>query len=202
MVTDPKLAETLIKSPREIGSTAGIELALGNILGDPRHMIHYTNDNSGSGVKPRPGSNIKPQNRIFHHHHHAAHRFLQGKALEKMTSRYASSLTAQFDTADITEEWVDYPDFYQFIRDKAFRGTVEALFGTSIFELTPDLSELFWDFDNNVTTLIAGLPRWMTPHASSSRDKMLKAIKKWHCFASEHSDFKKTDASDPEWDRY
>lgn len=76
------------------------------------------------------------------------------------------------------------------------------MFGSYILSLNPDSFNDFWAFDQSVPTLLKGLPRWLTPTAHRNRDRMLMAIKKWHAFATENSDFSKIGPDDPDWDHY
>ena len=201
LVTDPTVADTLIRTFKGVSTHEGILLALNNIFAAPSHMPIYIEDDTGAGAKPRPGSrNIKPQNRIFHLHHESSRRFMMGQHLNTMTGRFAEGFVDILVHERIDSEWTDLPDFYMFLRDKTFNAAVEALFGRTIFELNPNLCEVFWDFDNNVKTIFADLPRWMTPRAYASRDRIIEAIRKNQQYAREHSDYTKTAPEDPDWE--
>ena len=203
LVTDPTVSDTLIRTFKGVSTHEGILLALSNIFAAPAHMRIYEEDDTGAGVKPRPGSkNIKPQNRIYHLHHESSNKFMMGQHLNTMTGRFVEGITDQLEHEQIGAEWSDLPDFYIFLRDKTFKAAVGAVFGTTIFQLTPNLNEIFWEFDNNVKTIFADLPRWMVPRAYASRDRIIEAIRKNQQYAREHSDYTKTAPEDPDWDPY
>lgn len=175
-----------------------------NMFGTPSSAIHiYKQDNSGIGSKPKPGSTVKPENRVYYQQHHAAHVFLSGKSLQKITRRFLRVLSVQIshDSA-INDEWVERPDFCSFVQDQLFEAAVTTLFGSHILPLNPTLSEDFWGYFMATPILATGLPRWMARGAHQKRDKMIQSIAKWHRFASKHSDYTNVEPIEDEWDPY
>ena len=108
----------------------------------------------------------------------------------------------RFEASGMGDHWIEMPNFYKFFRDTASRASIEAVCGSAIFELTPNLCDLLWDFDASASTLVAGLPRWMIPRAFAARDRMIQASIKWHRYANEHLNYTGTSPGDPEWDPY
>ena len=103
---------------------------------------------------------------------------------------------------NLRSEWTELSDFWYFVQTLIFPASTETLFGSFFLSLNPTLTEDFWEFDRSVPTLLKGLPCWLSPRAYKARDKMLRAVKKWHTFAIEYSDFSRTEPDDPDWDPY
>ena len=174
------------------------------VLGTPDHIVPlYTEDESGQTLKSMPGSHVRPENRIRYFHTKAAHQHLAGTNGIKLGERYMDILSRNVSTdTSIGTEWLELPDLWLFIQNTVFLASTESLCGSYLLSLNPTLSQDFWAFDRSIPTLLKGLPRWLSPGAYKSRDKMLSVIKKWHAFANEHSNFSKTGPNDPEWDPY
>lgn len=100
-------------------------------------------------------------------------------------------------------DWVHLDDLYTFAQSAIFRAAVGALFGTHLLRLNPGFEKDFWAYVDATPTLLKGLPRWMAPEAYKSRDKVLKAIEKWHRFAREKEDWRGSEREgEPEWGEY
>lgn len=183
--------------------SAGFEIVMKNVFGTPEITLPLYSDDSGPLLKPMPGSQILPENRMYYHHTKIAHDHLAGTNAISFGKRYMKILNRNIsDDISIRTEWVDLPDLRLFIEHLLFPANVETLCGTFILSLNPTFMEDYWAFDRNLPTLLKGAPRWLYPGAYKSRGKMLKMIKKWHAFANEHSDFSRTGPNDPEWDPY
>ena len=177
-------------------------LAMPTVFDTPEHDVPvYSEDDLGHLPKPHPGSQVRPKNRISFLHAKAAHQHLAGVAGIKMGERYTETLTRNLSAETIVGiDWVELPDLWLFVRNLIFPCSTEALYGLSILSLNPTLTEDFWAFHRGIPALLQRLPRWMSPRAYRDRDKMLDAIKRWHTFAKEHSDFSKPGHNDPDWD--
>lgn len=175
-----------------------------NVFGTPDHVVPlYSGDDSGQLLKPMPGSQVRPENRIRFFHTKASHQHLAGMNGIRLGERFMDILSRKLSTStDIGTEWVELPDLWGFIQNLVFPVGTEALCGSFLLSHNPTLTEDFWAFDRSIPILLKGIPRWLHPGAYKSRDKMLNTIKKWHAFANEHSDLSKTGPNDPEWDPY
>lgn len=115
-----------------------------------------------------------------------------------MTECFLNVLKRRLSESQVRSEWVDQPDLYAFLQDKVFRAAVDALCGSLLLLQSPIFVEDFWQFVADVPTLIKGLPRWMSPGPYRARQRLLDAVKKWHKYAIEHSNFFKIDLNDSE----
>ena len=174
------------------------------MFGTPDHIaLLYSEDDSGQSPNPISGSRVRPENRVSFFHHKAANQHLVGTNGSKLGEIYMDILSRNISAdTSVGIEWFDLPDLYRFIQKLVFLAATESLCGSSILSLNPTLMEDFWLFFEGIPILLKGFPRWLCPGAYKSRDKMLSAIKKWHAFANECSDFSQTGVADPEWDPY
>jgi hypothetical protein len=117
------------------------------------------------------------------------HTGLTGPNLEalktQLVDRLSSQITRLQDAGD--DEWTILPDVYRpFIRNMAFRASVESLLGMQIFKLIPTFAEDFWAFDSHLPNLFKEMPRWVVPESCNARDKMKANIKHWEASAAKH----------------
>lgn len=201
---DPDLVNAIFKPTPATSSNLGMAIAMKAVLGTPNHIVPlYSGDDSGQLLKSIPGSQVRPENRIRFFHTKATHQHLAGTNGIRLGERYVDILSRNVSTdTTVGTEWVEFPDLWLFIRDLVFPASTEAMCGSFLLSHNPTLTEDFWAFDQSIPTLLKGLPRWLSPGAYKSRDKVLNAIKKWHTFANEHSDRYRTGPNDPEWDPY
>ncbi|MCJ1463451.1 hypothetical protein MMC07_002058 [Pseudocyphellaria aurata] len=186
-----------------MSTKSGVLLALENIFGTPPDVIpFYAADDSGVNVVPLPGSTVKAEHRLNYLQVRAAHKHLSGPGLGHMTERFLMTLRRRIDKSQIGSEWIEMPDLYRFLQIEVFHAAVEAMCGSYLLSQYPTFVEDFWEFDRSVPTLFKALPRWMTPKPYKVRDRLLKAVKRWHKMAHENSDCTKIGADDAEWDPY
>ena len=191
------------KSSRCMNTKAAVLLALENMFGAPPSVIpFYAADNSGVNSAPLAGSGMRPEHRITYLQVKAAHKHLSGTGLTQMTQFFLCVLNKRFSQIGGQSEWVDRSDLYAFFQDEVFRAAVEALCGPHLLSKTPAFVEDFWQFVADVPTLIKGLPWFLAPRTYRTRQRLLNAIKSWHKYAIEHSDYSKIGPSDAEWEPY
>jgi hypothetical protein len=194
----------LTKTSLHLTPKPTIALAMENNFGTPPSAIHiYKNDISGISPAPLPGTHVAPVDRIWYHHSTAAHKYLSGKFLQAMGQRFIKFLADETAAnSTIGKEWIELPDLYDFWRSQIVHAAIKALFGTHFLRLNPSFTDDFWRYIADISTLMMGLPRWVTPKAYADRDRVLEAIKRWHEYAEAHSDYTKSGPDDPEWDEY
>lgn len=204
LVGDPDHVNTLFKPTPAMSSNLALTIAMRNVLGTPDQVLPlYAEDDSGQLVRPMPGSQVLPENRIRYFHTKAAHEHIAGTSGIILGDFYMETLSRNI-SADISvgTEWVEFPDLYDFILHLVFPAAVESLCGSSILSLNPTLIDDFSAFGRSIPALLKGVPRWLSPGAYKSRNKILAQIKRWHTSANEHSDCSRTGREDPEWDPY
>ncbi|KAI2780488.1 cytochrome P450 [Daldinia loculata] len=205
IVANPSHIQTIFKSSKQLTSKPAILYSLKQIFKSPaRAVAFYAADNSGIAAAPRKGSNVEHHNRIDFHESHTVQEFLSGQHLTHIADRYLTTLQRNLSSSFTShaDDWMEYPDLYQFIQIQATRASIETIMGSKILEINPNIIDDFWEFDNNVPQFLKGLPRWMIPAPFKARDRVHDSIKKWHAYAHAHSDCSQIRTNDPEWEPF
>ena len=202
VIANPAHAVAIWKNSRYLSAKSITERAAKHLLDLPASVMpFYQADDSGMAAEPRKGSNVPPENRVLYHQTHSAQKFLASPYLDLLVDRYQAMLHAALERLDIGEDdWVEFPDLYQFCQLTIARANTEAMMGEKVFELNPSLMEDFWAAKAWAPEYFMGWPRWMVPTAFAARDKVVKAIRKWHDYAFAHGDHTTTAPEDPDWD--
>lgn len=99
-------------------------------------------------------------------------------------------------------DWVDVPDFYAWWTHRLFAAAITALCGPHLVALNPGFVEDFWDYMASWPTISKFYPRALAPGAYAARQRILDAIKRWHAYARQHSDYCDNGPEAPAWDEY
>jgi hypothetical protein len=163
----------------------------------------HIDDNSGTGAKPHPESNIPPAQRVIRARSLYFADLFSRSSMDEFIGRFIQNLEEWCENSStVSSEWVEMPDLFNFIRDVLFNCAVTAFYGKTMLELNPNLQSDFWEYDNHLRFLAAGFPNWMNPAARSSRDRCFDAMKKWRdnaTKAAENLSVSENDSWDPAW---
>lgn len=194
---------SLTKSWQHLTPKPAIAVAIENVFGTPSEAIHvYKDDDSGIAPTPLQGTNVEPKKRIWYHHSKVAHMYLSGKSLQELGTRFMELLSHNIaEDESIGTKWIERPDLYLFWQDQIFEAALGALFGPHLLRLNPTFTRDFWAYVGCMSTLMMGLPRWITPKSWRARKKVLEGIKTWHRYAVAHSDPGK-EGREKDWDEY
>lgn len=129
-----------------------------------------------------------------------ARTFLSGPHLESISQKFMSNLAHNTELLDIKDDWVEFPDLYNFLQGLVSRATIEALMGSKIFEINPNIVEDFWTFERGTPQFIRCLPRWLMPTQYKARDRIFDTLKKLDDLASQH--LSRLEPSNPDWEPY
>lgn len=155
---------------------------------------------------PLPGSTVPPHLRVWHHQHKTALRYLQGDSLKAHGARFIEYLSAELNNCSLPgpvhAEWVQIDDFYRWWTHRLFTAAIIALCGPHLVRLSPSFVEDFWGYIGHTPTISKFYPRFLAPRAYRARQRVLDAIKRWHVYAREHSDYRMNGPEDPDWDEY
>ncbi|KAH7419535.1 cytochrome P450 [Cadophora sp. MPI-SDFR-AT-0126] len=193
----------IFKGSRDLTTAPASILVLQNAFGSPASTRHvFERDNTGVSTQPLEGSNdLEPHNRIFAITHRSLHGHLQGIGLKELATRFMYFLEAELSALDIGHDgWTAIPDFYDLLKKSVFRASTIALCGPTLFELNPELTDDFWEFDTHIANLFKNLPRWMIPRSFAVRDKLKASITKWHLYAGERFDHDDEGLQKLEWE--
>jgi hypothetical protein len=198
---NPDHIQTVFKNSRHLTNKPVTSFVLENLLAASKKIIaFYDADDSGMAAKARPGSKVKPEDRVYYFQIRTAHRYLSGQHLHSLNERFAATLDRDLDRLEIGSDWVEFADLYRFLQLTVTHSSIETVFGEKLLELNPSFVEDFWDFEVNAPALLHCMPRWIAPTGYRVRDKLIKSFEKWHAYANANYDCSKTGPEDPEWE--
>ena len=147
--------------------------AMHNAFGSPESSREANNERQHRGSRStatRQLSNRSTQPAIPHHAQDIIDS-LTGPALAELATRFMSNFEAELNTLELDDEWTEVPDFYAIVQQIVFKASTKALFGTHIFELNPDITAEFWEYDEWMPSLFKNIPCFFIPKAFQARDK-------------------------------
>ncbi|KAI1451393.1 cytochrome P450 [Annulohypoxylon moriforme] len=195
--------KSVFRNSKRISSKSTTTFALRNLFNLPEEAINfYWADDSGMSQTPRKGSNISPENRINFLITQSLKKFMSANHLQTLKERYMDIILRDLDKLDINSEWTTLPDLYTFLQNFTVGANIEALAGSKVLEIYPQLTEDLLIFQSHIPDYFSPLPRWFFPGAYKARRRILEGIKRWHEYANKHSDCSKTGPDDPEWEPY
>lgn len=151
-----------------------------------RTLAVYRADTSGPSRKPYPGSNIPADKRIDYLSHQEFLRGLSGPGLVSTFRRFQCALNSKVDELGRLNERTDVSDFRILFQDIIGTPLIEAIFGSEILRLNPDLVADLFKFDANVPWLARGVPSFLMPSAHRARRNLGDQLRKWHTHARQH----------------
>ena len=123
---------------------------------------------------------------------------LKTERVNEMTAEFIHSLRQQ-----VSQAFIDGPseiNLNSWLRTVMFVASTTALMGTKILEVTPDLEQLFFQFDQDMLSMFFGLPKFMIPKQVANRDKALDALVRWHEAVATASNGKIVDPEATAWE--
>jgi hypothetical protein len=169
----------------------------GRLFNAPKRICDATAaDDSGVGVKPYPGSSVRPGQRLIRNQVLFFNDAFSKKSMDELVPRFLHNLEQRH--IDVGKTWTDLPDLHIFLRKFIFRCGISSFYGQSMLDLNPDIEKDFTEFDDNVPFLATGLPRFINARAFQSRDRCLEAVKRWRREAIRQSEDQL--GEDTEWD--
>ncbi|KAF2274027.1 cytochrome P450, partial [Westerdykella ornata] len=192
---------TVVSKPQSFDFIALNSLFLKNVLGMSKQVIDMVRgDDSGIGWKPFPNSLVVPERRFLRMKHKATHDVIGRDGLAALTDRFDNNLSFWILESHIGEEWTEMPDLYAFLKDMLFKTSVDAFFGPRLLQHSPDLGKDLWRFDEDVISLVRGLPKIFNAKTTRARDRCIEAIRNWRETAIHLSNGKDDDKDwEPNW---
>lgn len=75
-------------------------------------------------------------------------------------------------------EWVSDVSISDFTKGDVARAIIQSVIGTRIFEITPNILDLFWEYDKVLGTILYGPPRWLFRSVYRTRERYFEATKR------------------------
>ncbi|KAH6659053.1 cytochrome P450 [Truncatella angustata] len=153
----------------------------------PKDLAKFAADQSGSAHLPRSGTTAKdrslpaPEERIWHAKTRLHDEALIGpRAVDAFSAAFQTFFGDQLTEASPVGKWVEDVRIFDFLRQNMSTAATRSALGSRIFELNPDLTEAFWDYEKYVESLAFGLPHWLSRRAVRARDRFRGMCLKWY----------------------
>ncbi|KGO43074.1 Cytochrome P450 [Penicillium expansum] len=198
MIVNPSHIKTILRSSRSLTNRPMMAFVMEKWFRTPKEYLHFyaAHDPSASipGEKPEHMHDFQVKTSL---------KYLSGKHLLAMSERYLAVLKSRLVALEIpTDSWIEISDFYAWLQSQVTPSVIEAMMGSRLLEMYPDIVEDFWEFEHQVANYSRGLPRWIIPSAYETRDRLLANIKAWNRLANRESDYTQHGGEGPEWDEY
>lgn len=186
VVSGAEYLNAVWKSTKELTSTNGINIALSNMFGTPKSdMKFFEADDSGITHDPFPHTSTRPQDRVFYLMHKATVDSLAGSHLVSSAQSFQTALAKKIEDLPISDDWVEFPDLFNFLRPIISCATIEAMCGSYFVTQYPKFTKYFWQFNADMPKLLQGWPKWLMPGAWVARDRCIETMKKWRKTSSD-----------------
>jgi hypothetical protein len=162
----------------------------------------FAADNSGVATIPRKDSTttIAPESRIWHAMHRSHEEGL-------VSSVSVASFAATFQKCFKKEllalpagEWTEVR-ILDFLKKHMSIAATRAVLGSRILQVSPGLSDAFWDYEQFGESLSFGLPGFLNRRALNARERFRLMCREWFEVADREFDWEHFDRSkDQEWE--
>ena len=144
-----------------------------------KDLKRFATDRSGRGRHPLPGTEcIPPEKRYFFGYEHVHGEYLvKPQYLNPLLEIYQQQISQALDTYP-ADSWTVI-SMRKFCKQEVTKCALHTLIGPKIFELSPNILDLLWDFDDVIIPLVIGLPRWIYPRPHKVHDRYLAAMHKY-----------------------
>ncbi|KAF2101498.1 cytochrome P450 [Rhizodiscina lignyota] len=126
-------------------------------------------------IDPDTGLNaIQLQERMNHEY------LLKPERVNELTKEFIRVLKDTLD-GELKNEGEEVElDLYEWVRNRMFKASTDAFFGTNMMEMMgPQFEEDFYEFDRSFLTMFFGVPRLFAPNAFNVRDRLLDGLERW-----------------------
>ncbi|KAM7198353.1 Cytochrome P450 [Rhypophila sp. PSN 637] len=121
-----------------------------------------------------------------------------GKAVSFLTDLFVGSLVKEIDSVS-DKEWTQC-GVDEFMKDKMFRASTTALAGPGVFEMDPDFTRNFWDYDHDFMSMLYGLPKFLCRKGCDARDSCLETTRRYLERGWRNIDWSLVERDDPSWE--
>ena len=104
---------------------------------------------------------------------------LKAERVNELTAEFMRKFRRQIDGVLGPGEVIEV-GIYEFIRPFMFNASTRAFYGSSIFEICPDLCKEFFAFDEVMLKLFFGIPAIFVRKEIAIRQRILDSMLKWH----------------------
>lgn len=143
----------------------------------------YTTQYYGYGEGVDPNLGMTPEEAQEHMNHEWLLKNENANELAAIFARFLHNQVAKelSGPAGSTQE----VSLYSWLRSLMFASSTNALMGSRLLEVYPELPRDFFDYDSYMLTLLFGIPKFFAPDAYASLDKVMAGMLRWHKIALE-----------------
>ena len=149
----------------------------------PEDLAKFAADKSGRTAQPAPGTEDMPEKaRVWSSMHAVMHKYLsqthQTNILAANYQRFfGERLEERFPRLG---EWREARVVKDLMQDDMGTAAVTSLMGRRIFEVAPDIMDLFWEADEVLVTVLYGPPKWAFPSVYAKMNRFLGAAGRFY----------------------
>lgn len=111
--------------------------------------------------------------------HTIMHKYLsQTQYTNGLAVIYNRFFTEELDAHFPRGEWVE-TGMYSMLKTHMTKAAILSFQGRRIFEVSPDIIDLFWEYDKVATTIMFGPPKWLLPKAWATAGRFRDAMSKY-----------------------
>jgi len=143
-------------------------------------LTAYKSDDSGPFPKPFPHSNVAPEDRIDFFLHKSFNRAWSGPGLVPTTKRFGAGLRSRLEKMDLSTDWTHVDDFFEHFGKQLSASLTEAVFGSALLELHPDLIDDLWEYDDALPWLARRIPSFLMPRIHKIGKIVRSQLKDWY----------------------
>ncbi len=165
--------QAMFRTSNSISSDKFMIFIMENLWGSTQEdLAKFANDKSGRLSTPAHGAEKTPEKeRYWASFHRLVHNYLARTHEANMLARTYERLFAERLERFPLHSWSTVR-ILDFLRKDMTESAIVSLVGSRILELSPDLLEVFWDFDEIVASIAWGPPKWLKREAWKRRDRL------------------------------
>jgi hypothetical protein len=171
LITGAQNIQNLLRNSPNIGFETFTLLAIRNMIGaTPEDVAKFAKDKTG-----RLAGDAEPgQTRYWAGMHSVMQKYLSqshfANALGTTYQQFFSEQLARFPVG----EWTEI-SAVRLMKEDMARAAVLSLLGKRILEVSPDILDLFWEYDKVLGTILYGPPRWLFKSVYATADRFCGA---------------------------
>jgi hypothetical protein len=151
-----------------------------------------------SGVGAVPLTETPEEKRIWKRTHEwGISHLANGSSVNMLTLRFMDEFVQQLDREPLGQQFTTR--LGDFFKNAMFRASTTSLVGSEIFNLNPDLEDIYWNYEGTFLLMAIGMPRFLYYKGHVARDRMLNASKNW--IKAAWKNFDQRD-SDSDWEKH
>jgi hypothetical protein len=187
----------LLRSSRQLVPCPSLEDALKVFFGLPQMDLRIFDHQVITRFEVSTALKTKfpdPSRRIMAHQRADFAFYFQGRHLQAVVTRFLANLSTNLlEDPGLSQMPASLCDMYSFLFRHIFRAEVCALYGETIFTVSPEFCEDFVKFYDGFPIISMGMPKWLFPSTYDAREKMLENFKAWRRICHVKSNLAKYD---------